>query len=211
MAVPRKARLRQRQHKEFLDRDDQTSEVARQRPQWVSMSTSDLDALLSKPTTRLSSRPVIESIIEARHEAFWRSERTRVLSMFSDEPNLLSTEAKMDERIDTGAERAPLRAGSTHDDKSASNGRKRAWGRHIAWDPKDAEDIYERREVNKEDWDSIGRGFYASASFQIERWEAPGLDKEHREAPGLGPVSTSRSLRYYTYLITVQETGEYLV
>ena len=41
--------------------------------------------------------------------------------------------------------------------KSGSNGRKRARTKVVAWDPRDLDDIYVRKEVHREDWDSICR------------------------------------------------------
>ncbi|KAL8994997.1 MAG: hypothetical protein Q9188_006913 [Gyalolechia gomerana] len=38
-----------------------------------------------------------------------------------------------------------------------SNGRRRTRTKVVAWDPRDLEDIYQRKEVKKEDWDTICR------------------------------------------------------
>ncbi|KAL9602358.1 MAG: hypothetical protein Q9219_001924 [cf. Caloplaca sp. 3 TL-2023] len=43
------------------------------------------------------------------------------------------------------------------DGRPASNGRRRTRTKVVAWDPRDLEDIYERKEILKEDWDSICR------------------------------------------------------
>ncbi|KAL8987532.1 MAG: hypothetical protein Q9177_003266 [Variospora cf. flavescens] len=51
----------------------------------------------------------------------------------------------------------PAAADSPDGKAPSSNGRKRARTKVVAWDPKDLEDIYVRKEINKEDWDSIGK------------------------------------------------------
>lgn len=51
----------------------------------------------------------------------------------------------------------PAPADSPDGKAPSSNGRKRARTKVVAWDPKDLEDIYVRKEINKEDWDSIGK------------------------------------------------------
>ncbi|KAL9612653.1 MAG: hypothetical protein Q9167_002780 [Letrouitia subvulpina] len=43
------------------------------------------------------------------------------------------------------------------DEKSSLSGRKRTRTKVVAWDPKDLEDIYQRKEILKEDWDTICR------------------------------------------------------
>ncbi|KAL8998710.1 MAG: hypothetical protein Q9169_002265 [Polycauliona sp. 2 TL-2023] len=70
--------------------------------------------------------------------------------------------------------------GESPDGKSASNGRKRARTKVVAWDPRDLEDIYVRKEVNREEWDSICRKL---------------RDKKHREAMGVG-LGTGKDSTY---------------
>lgn len=41
--------------------------------------------------------------------------------------------------------------------KPSSNGRRRTRTKVVAWDPNDLEDIYKRKEINKEEWDTICR------------------------------------------------------
>ncbi|KAI4286496.1 MAG: hypothetical protein L6R35_004251 [Caloplaca aegaea] len=53
----------------------------------------------------------------------------------------------------------PAAADSPDGKAPSSNGRKRARTKVVAWDPKDLEDIYVRKEINKEDWDSIGKDY----------------------------------------------------
>ena len=54
------------------------------------------------------------------------------------------------------------------DDKSAASGRKRTRTKVVAWDPKDLEDIYDRKENQGEDWDSICRvGISLFRSFNV--------------------------------------------
>ncbi|KAI4214364.1 MAG: hypothetical protein LQ351_003117 [Letrouitia transgressa] len=43
------------------------------------------------------------------------------------------------------------------DEKFSLSGRKRTRTKVVAWDPKDLEDIYQRKEILKEDWDTICR------------------------------------------------------
>ena len=45
--------------------------------------------------------------------------------------------------------------GQSPDGKNSSSGRRRTRTKVVAWDPRDLEDIYVRKEINKEDWDSI--------------------------------------------------------
>ncbi|KAL9026205.1 MAG: hypothetical protein Q9196_005093 [Gyalolechia fulgens] len=48
-----------------------------------------------------------------------------------------------------------------------SNGRRRTRMKVVAWDPRDLEDIYQRKEVKKEDWDTICRVFLAFCSMLV--------------------------------------------
>ncbi|KAI4168764.1 MAG: hypothetical protein LQ343_006146 [Gyalolechia ehrenbergii] len=87
-----------------------------------------------------------------------------------------------------------------------SNGRRRTRTKVVAWDPRDLEDIYQRKEVKKEDWDTICR--VVLAIFGIYKLR----EKKQREAQGLGhktgksstysdspqPASSSNGIRWAT-------------
>lgn len=62
---------------------------------------------------------------------------------------------KPESRNDKNSPRRPAAADSPDGTTTSLNGRKRARTKVVAWDPKDLEDIYRRKEINKEDWDSI--------------------------------------------------------
>ncbi|KAL9055549.1 MAG: hypothetical protein Q9206_003086 [Seirophora lacunosa] len=72
----------------------------------------------------------------------------------------------------------PAAADSPDGKAPSSNGRKRARTKVVAWDPKDLEDIYVRKEINKEDWDSIGKKL---------------RDKKLRQSGGNDPSTKKRS------------------
>lgn len=57
----------------------------------------------------------------------------------------------------------------------SSNGRRRARTKVVAWDPKDLEDIYERKEIKKEDWDSICRVILCPLAVPGWHLPRPGL------------------------------------
>ncbi|KAI4252711.1 MAG: hypothetical protein L6R42_007864 [Xanthoria sp. 1 TBL-2021] len=70
--------------------------------------------------------------------------------------------------------------------KPASNGRRRTRTKVVAWDPKDLEDIYVRKEVNKEDWDTICRDYPSRTRVAMRQQVIKMREKKQREALGLG-------------------------
>ncbi|KAI4228762.1 MAG: hypothetical protein L6R36_001362 [Xanthoria steineri] len=70
--------------------------------------------------------------------------------------------------------------------KPASNGRRRTRTKVVAWDPKDLEDIYVRKEVNKEEWDSICRDYPSRTRVAMRQQVIKMREKKQREAMGLG-------------------------
>ena len=67
-----------------------------------------------------------------------------------------NTVQKPEARINRGQSKQVTPAESP-EGKTASNGRRRTRTKVVAWDPRDLEDIYTRKEVNKEEWDTICR------------------------------------------------------
>lgn len=64
---------------------------------------------------------------------------------------------KPEARNNKRSPKRPAAAESPDGKTPSSNGRRRARTKVVAWDPKDLEDIYERKEIKKEDWDAICR------------------------------------------------------
>lgn len=94
----------------------------------------------------------------------------------------------------------------------ASNGRRRTRTKVVAWDPRDLEDIYQRKEVKKEDWDSICRDYPSRTRVAMRQQVIKLREKKQREAQGLGhkngrsstysdspqPASSSNGIRWAT-------------
>ncbi|KAL8699304.1 MAG: hypothetical protein Q9224_001475 [Gallowayella concinna] len=72
--------------------------------------------------------------------------------------------------------------------KPSSNGRRRTRTKVVAWDPNDLEDIYRRKEVNKEDWDTICRD-YPSRTRVAMRQQVIGVGKNSTYSDSPQPVS----------------------
>ncbi|KAL8768654.1 MAG: hypothetical protein Q9209_005213 [Squamulea sp. 1 TL-2023] len=70
--------------------------------------------------------------------------------------------------------------------KSASNGRRRTRTKVVAWDPRDLEDIYVRKEINKEDWDTICRDYPSRTRVAMRQQVIKMREKKQRDAMGLG-------------------------
>ncbi|KAL8947095.1 MAG: hypothetical protein Q9222_006585 [Ikaeria aurantiellina] len=66
----------------------------------------------------------------------------------------------------------------------SSGGRKRTRTKVVAWDPKDLEDIYTRKEVNREDWDTICRDYPTRTRVAMRQQVIKLRDKKQREAMG---------------------------
>lgn len=62
---------------------------------------------------------------------------------------------KPESRSNKNSPRRPAAADSPDETTTSLNGRKRARTKVVAWDPKDLEDIYRRKEINREEWNSI--------------------------------------------------------
>ncbi|KAL8803738.1 MAG: hypothetical protein Q9200_006095 [Gallowayella weberi] len=70
--------------------------------------------------------------------------------------------------------------------KPSSNGRRRTRTKVVAWDPNDLEDIYRRKEINKEEWDTICRDYPSRTRVAMRQQVIKLREKKHREAMGLG-------------------------
>ncbi len=75
---------------------------------------------------------------------------------------------KPEARINRGTQKQVTPAESP-EAKSASNGRRRTRTKVVAWDPRDLEDIYVRKEINKEDWDTICKVSLLSSCLLSQR------------------------------------------
>ncbi|KAL9591588.1 MAG: hypothetical protein Q9179_007574, partial [Wetmoreana sp. 5 TL-2023] len=71
------------------------------------------------------------------------------------------------------------------EDKPSSTGRRRTRTKVVAWDPRDLEDIYVRKEINKEDWDSICRDYPTRTRVAMRQQVIKLREKKQREAMGL--------------------------
>ncbi|KAL8653729.1 MAG: hypothetical protein Q9226_003724 [Calogaya cf. arnoldii] len=87
---------------------------------------------------------------------------------------------------------AQITPGQSPEGKPASNGRKRTRTKVVAWDPKDLEDIYVRKEINREDWDSICRDYPSRTRVAMRQQVIKMRDKKHRETMGFGPEAGKR-------------------
>ncbi|KAL8718058.1 MAG: hypothetical protein Q9225_004766 [Loekoesia sp. 1 TL-2023] len=79
--------------------------------------------------------------------------------------------------------------------RPASNGRRRTRTKVVAWDPKDLEDIYQRKEIKKEDWDTICMDYPTRTKVAMRQQVIKLREKKQREAMGLGH-RTGRSSTY---------------
>ncbi|KAL8872725.1 MAG: hypothetical protein Q9174_001693 [Haloplaca sp. 1 TL-2023] len=70
-------------------------------------------------------------------------------------------------------------------------GRRRARTKVVAWDPRDLEDIYYRKEVAKEDWDTICKVYPTRTKVAMRQQKL--REKKQREADGLPPKSRKSS------------------
>ncbi|KAL8798966.1 MAG: hypothetical protein Q9182_006244 [Xanthomendoza sp. 2 TL-2023] len=70
--------------------------------------------------------------------------------------------------------------------KPSSNGRRRTRTKVVAWDPNDLEEIYRRKEINKEEWDTICRDYPSRTRVAMRQQVIKLREKKHREATGLG-------------------------
>ncbi|KAL8862041.1 MAG: hypothetical protein Q9178_001496 [Gyalolechia marmorata] len=101
---------------------------------------------------------------------------------------------KPEARINRGTQKQVTPAESP-EAKSASNGRRRTRTKVVAWDPRDLEDIYVRKEINKEDWDTICRDYPSRTRVAMRQQVIKMREKKQREAMGLGH-GTGKSSTY---------------
>ncbi|KAL8971603.1 MAG: hypothetical protein Q9183_000972 [Haloplaca sp. 2 TL-2023] len=73
-------------------------------------------------------------------------------------------------------------------------GRRRARTKVVAWDPRDLEDIYYRKEVAKEDWDTICKVYPTRTKVAMRQQVIKMREKKQREADGLPPKSRKSSI-----------------
>ncbi|KAL8903063.1 MAG: hypothetical protein Q9207_004173 [Kuettlingeria erythrocarpa] len=64
------------------------------------------------------------------------------------------------------------------------NGRKRARTKVVAWDPEDLEEIYRRKEINRENWDAICKDYPSRTRVAMRQQVIKLRDKKQREAAG---------------------------
>lgn len=89
---------------------------------------------------------------------------------------------KPDSKNNKNSPRRPPAADSPDGTATSLNGRKRARTKVVAWDPEDLEDIYRRKEINREDWDAICKVSLRSVVIQsatLELTNCSGLPEPH--------------------------------
>ncbi|KAL8938700.1 MAG: hypothetical protein Q9216_003760 [Gyalolechia sp. 2 TL-2023] len=108
------------------------------------------------------------------------------------------------EKPDSGNDKSPpngrsppkrLASVDSPEGNPSSNGRKRTRTKVVAWDPRDLEDIYQRKEVKKEDWDTICKDYPSRTRVAMRQQVIKLREKKQREAQGLGH-KTGKSSTY---------------